>query len=71
VLRRRYNLRFQPVMVFPFEHDSPACVAAMRASGFRAEVRNPAAPAPRGEALPEYLRFSAPEWRGDPRDPVT
>jgi hypothetical protein len=69
-IARRYNVRFQPVMVFPFDHDSPGCVAAMRASGFRAEVRNIAVPGPRREALPEYLRFSGPDWHNDQRDLV-
>jgi hypothetical protein len=67
-IARRYDVRFQPVMVFPFELDTPECVEVMRDGGFRAEVRSLAGSLAQSEPMPEYLRFSVPERPGDAHD---
>jgi len=47
-----YGVRFQPVMVFPFERDSPECLDFLRGHGFLAKVNKPAAVEPPAEGPP-------------------
>jgi hypothetical protein len=37
----RYQVRFQPVMIFPFERDTPATVELLRRAGFLAMAETP------------------------------
>lgn len=37
----RYQVRFQPVMIFPFERDTPATVELLRCAGFLAMAETP------------------------------
>jgi hypothetical protein len=37
LLSRRFGVRFQPIMVFPFQRDTPRCVELLRRHGFRAK----------------------------------
>jgi hypothetical protein len=38
---RRYQVRFQPVMIFPFERDTPGAVDLLRRAGFLAMAETP------------------------------
>jgi len=38
---QRYQVRFQPVMIFPFERDTPATVALLKRTGFLAMAETP------------------------------
>jgi hypothetical protein len=37
-ISRKYKVRFQPVMLFPFSRDNELCTSALHESGFRAKV---------------------------------
>ena len=61
-ISRRYGVRFQPVMVFPFEKDTPEDVDLLKREGFLAKTEIPGAP---GE---EHLRSSPLRpWNGHPQ----
>ncbi len=67
-ISRRYGVRFQPVMSFPFERDTAECVDVLRRWGFRAKAQTvPALERPFG-ARPAYLHLSAPERLGEAGD---
>ena len=58
-ISRRYRVRFQPVMVFPFEKDTPEDVDLLKRDGFLAKTETP------GE---EHLRSSPLRpWNSQPQ----
>jgi hypothetical protein len=57
-IRRNYGVRFQPVMVFPFEKSTPGADAVLRRSGFSAKVESAA-------GLPPAAYYRLAESAGD------
>jgi hypothetical protein len=58
-IAERYQVRFQPVMVFPFEKDTPECVEVLRDGNFIAKAEIPAAPQ-ETELNSLHMRFVSP-----------
>jgi hypothetical protein len=61
LLTHRFGVSFQPVMVFPFERDTPQCVDLLRRHGFRAKVETVPEPWTRVEGDGRFIDFSRPE----------
>ena len=59
-IARRYGVRFQPVIIFPYERHSPAVIDAVHRAGFVASFENPFTQPAYETALPGYLRMSTP-----------
>lgn len=59
-ISRRYGVRFQPVMVFPFEHDTPELLEILRRQGFRARAQSYRPRCYPDFALPRYLQDCVP-----------
>ncbi len=53
-ITREYGVRFQPVMIFPFERDTPRAEALLRQTGFVAKVQSAG-----GFPPPAYYRLRA------------
>jgi hypothetical protein len=53
-ISREYGVRFQPVMIFPFEKDTPRAEALLRQAGFVAKVQSAG-----GFPPPSYYRLRA------------
>jgi hypothetical protein len=68
---RRYRVRFQPVMVFPYERSSVACVNLIETEGFIACAESHESLAELDRMLPEYLRGSGPGRFGSTSEFVT
>ncbi len=59
-IARRYSVRFQPIIIFPFERHSPPVIDAVHREGFVASFENPFTEPAYESALPGYLRMSTP-----------
>jgi hypothetical protein len=59
-ISRRYGVRFQPVMIFPFERHSPLVINAIHRAGFLASFENPFTQPSYELPLPGFLRMSTP-----------
>jgi hypothetical protein len=51
-ITRKYGVRFQPVMIFPYEKDTPAATDLLRRAGFVAEVKSMG-----GDSPADYYRL--------------
>lgn len=60
-ISRRYRVRFQPVMVFPFERDTPEALEILRREGFRAKAESSPAECPMDFERPRYLQDCVPQ----------
>jgi hypothetical protein len=60
-ISRAYGVRFQPVMIFPFEKATPGADELLRRSGFRAKVQSTG-----GNPPPYYYRLRALDDEGGP-----
>jgi hypothetical protein len=60
-LVRRFGVRFQAVMVFPFERDTPECIELLRCNGFRAKVESIPEPWTLHHGSSRFMDYSRPE----------
>lgn len=59
-LSRRYQVRFQPIMVFPYERANPEAIRQLKLGRFLASVEYPEARPEFETPLPSFLRYSTP-----------
>jgi hypothetical protein len=57
-ISRRYGVRFQPVMRFPFSRDNTLCTAVLHESGFRAKVEHKELEDSGADTQRDYLKAS-------------
>lgn len=59
-IERRFGLRLQPIMIFPFERSAPEQFPLLVEAGFRASVEEPRPRSGCDARLPGYLAYSLP-----------
>jgi hypothetical protein len=67
-ISRRYGVRFQPVMWFPFARGNALCTSVLHESGFRAKVESIESPDSATEPHHDYLKASQVDCLEDFRD---